>query len=271
MEIDVVIPTCNNFDSKNFSLYYTIRSILSQSIQPAKIIVVENIAYEKTKLCLEKEFGSLISVVDGTEKPKNISHARNIGASEGNAGLIVFIDDDVVVGKNHFFELLIARMKAIDFSCGAFRYWTRTDWNEYLNKSYPINHIQNILKYKTYLPKSIERLTGNPSFHEFSFIGHFGAVKRKIFEKVGGFDEMYKEWSYQDTDLMMRLCAAGFQYSLLCNDQISVYHLSHGVDKFTYQERNKELFLKKQESLGISFRLNHFFGIFDDDKYAILS
>jgi GT2 family glycosyltransferase len=203
--------------------------------------------------------------------PKNISYARNLGAKQGNAELILFIDDDVVVGRNHFFELIIARMRNLDFSCGARRYWTRTDWSSYLEKTYSITHIQNILHYKTYLPKSVERITGNPSFHEFSFIGHFGAIKRSVFEKVNGFDELFKEWSYQDTDLMMRLCADGFQYGLLHYDEISVYHLSHGVDKFAFQEINKNLFLEKQAQLGINFRLNHFFGIFDDDSYSILS
>ena len=271
MEIDVVIPTCNNYETKNFSIRYTIRSILSQSLQPQKIIVVENLSYENTKLSIEKEFGSLVHVIDGTQQQKNISYARNLGASKGNSELIIFIDDDVVVGKNHFFELIASRMKRMDFSCGAYRYWTRTDWGDYIHTAYSITHIQNILRSKTYLPKSIERLTGNPSFHEFSFIGHFGVIKRDAFNRVQGFDEDFKEWSYQDTDLMMRLCSAGFQYDLLSNDGIMVYHLSHGVDKIAFQEINRNLFIKKQQDLGITFHLNHFFGVFDDGSYAILT
>lgn len=271
MSIDIVIPTCNNYLTKNYSLYYTIRSILSQSTLPDNIFVVENETYDETRSIVEKDFGRLVVVLDGTSKKKNISFARNYGANQGNSDLILFIDDDVIIGRNHFLELTVARMKNIDFACGAKRFWTRTDWYQYLNKSYSIHHIQNILKYKTYLPKSIERLSGNPSFHEFTFIGNFGIIKREVFDVVGRFDEGYKEWLYQDTDLMMRLCTEGYQYDLLENDQISVYHLAHGADKIKYQEINKELFLKKQEDLGIAFRLNHFFGIFDDDSYSILS
>ncbi len=85
MQIDVVIPTCNNFETKKFSRYYTPRSILSQSCQPKNIIIVENISYENTRLQIEKEFGSLVRVVDGTQNPKNISYVRNLGAREGNA------------------------------------------------------------------------------------------------------------------------------------------------------------------------------------------
>lgn len=271
MSIDVVIPACNNYETKNFSLYYTIRSVLSQSLQPKSINVVENQNYESAKESIEKEFGKLVNVIDGTANPKNISYARNIGAKAGNSDLIVFIDDDVVISKNFHLETVAAIMRNYDFSCGAARYWTRTDWSSYLDKSYSISHIQNILRYKTYLPRSIERLTGNPSYHEFSFIGHFGAIKRNVFEQVNGFDENYKEWSYQDTDLMMRLCMQGFQYAILRHEDIAIYHLSHGVDKIAYQDINKQIFLKKQQEAGINFHLNHFFGIFDDDGYAILS
>ena len=199
-----------------------------------------------------------------------------IVAHNGSNGLyfadfVRFIDDDVVLARNHYFETLILRMRQVDFCCGAARYWTRTDWKSYLDKSYHISHIQNILRYKTYLPSSIERVTGNPSYHEFSFIGNFGTIKRKVFEKVRGFDENYKEWSYQDTDLMMRLCMEGFHYFILSHENISVYHLSHGVDKSTYLEHNKKLFQSKQKEIGLDFHLNHFFGIFDDDNYPILS
>lgn len=271
MSIDVVIPTCNNLESKNISLFYTIKSILSQSVQPRKINIVENVDFEPTKVYLDEEFGGLVNVIDGTTKPNNISYARNTGAKNGNSKLLIFIDDDVVISRNYHFEKMLSIMKQFDFCCGAARYWTRADWNSYLNKSFHISHIQNILSYKTYLPKSIERVTGNPSFQEYSFIGHFGAIKREIFEKVKGFDENYKEWSYQDTDLMMRLCVEGFQYSILSNEDISVFHLSHGVDKNAFLEYNKKLFLNKQRELGVNFHLNHFFGIFDDDKYSILS
>src|SRR5687768_836946 len=115
MNIDVVIPTYSNIDAKQFSLYYTIRSLLAQGLQPKKIIVAENGNFKKTKERLEKEFGSLIFVIDATEKPRNISFARNLGSKMGNSEIIIFMDDDVVIGKNEFFEKIIHRMKYLDF------------------------------------------------------------------------------------------------------------------------------------------------------------
>jgi GT2 family glycosyltransferase len=271
MQIDVVIPTCNNFSQKSFSLYYTLRSILNQSVQPNKIVVVENFSYAETKIKVAESFGELVMVIDGTRKQQNISYARNLGVGAGHSELIILMDDDVIIGKSDSFERISAKMHNLDFYCGAFRYWTKPDWPRFLTRSYPISHIRQILRHKSYLPKSIERLTGQPNFHEFSFIGHFGAIKRKVFEEINGFDEEFKSWSYQDTDLMLRLCKQEYVYDLMYSDDLFVYHLAHGADKSTFVEVNKVLYNDKQKKLGVTFHLNHFFGIFDDDSYSILS
>jgi glycosyltransferase involved in cell wall biosynthesis len=271
MEIDVVIPTYNNNKLKKFSLYFTIRSILAQSVQPRNIIIVENCNLSETKKIIHNEFGKLVNIIDGTLIPENISFARNLGVKHGYSELIIFIDDDVVIGRNDTFEKIIKKMKFLDFYCAAERYWTYPDWNTYLERSFLINHIQHILYQKSFLPKSVDRSTGEQSFHEFTYIGHFGAIRRDVFEKNNGYDENYCGWSYQDTDLMMRLCADRYNFELMYLDNISVYHLAHAVDKSHYININKDLYLKKQKKLGIEFHLNHFFGIFNDDEYSILS
>jgi len=272
MDIDIVIPTTNNFSEKGFSIYFTIRSILAQSYQPKNILIVEN-GMEKTNTAtnLVDEFGEMVTIIDGTGQPNNISYARNIGSQHGRSELILFIDDDVVIARTDTLEKIIKKMAGIDFYCGAHRYWTNTAWQNLLKKSFSINHMQRILMFKSYLPKSIERISGSQSFHEYSFIGHFGAVKRTVFAKIGGFDEQYIGWSYQDTDLMMRLCMNNFRYDLMHSDGISIFHLSHPVDKSNTAAINRKRFVLKQQSAGIEFHLNHFFGIFDDDGYSILT
>lgn len=271
MSFDVIIPTCSNISNKHFSLYFTIRSLLNQSLQPQNVIVVENLNYHETRFEIEKEFGKLVSVIDGTAKVNNISYSRNLGARFANSDLLIFMDDDVVLGYHTHFEKIVKNMNGLDFYCGAFRYWTKTDWPHYLDRFFPIAHIRHILRHKSFLPKSVDRLTGEPNFHEYSFIGHFGAIRRQCFSEVGGFDERFLSWSYQDTDLMMRLCHANFIYDLMCNDDIFIYHLSHAVDKSASRETNKALYDENQKNLGVNFHLNHFFGIFDDDNYAILT
>lgn len=272
MEIDVVIPTANNITEKKFSLYYTIRSVLAQSVQPKNIIIVVNSTnsdniFEKIK----EEFGKTVVILDGTKMQNNISFARNVGAQYGGSEIILFMDDDVVIANNDSLFKISQKMQSLDFYCAAHRFWTNTNWEKMLRRDYTLNHIQHILTYKTFLPKSIERLTGKQNFHEYSFIGHFGAITRSVFNEIGAFDENYLGWSYQDTDLMMRLCKANYRHGLMYLDGISVFHLSHGVDKSKSTISNKNRFLEKQSEMGIKFHLNHFFGVFDDDEYSILT
>ena len=271
MKFDIVIATSNNIESKHSSLYFTIRSILSQTILPEKIIISENKEYLTTKEFALKEFGNLVTVVDSTEKINNISFARNNGVQKGNAEFILFMDDDVVMGKNETLFEVQKRMQYLDFYCGAIRYWTNTNWHEILQKSESIFHLLRVLKAKSYLPKSIDRFSGRQSFHEFSYIGNFGAVKRDIFTRINGFDEQYVGWTYQDTDLMMRLVLHSQKYQIMQQDNIFIYHLAHPVNKSAYIEQNRERFIKKQKELRIRFHTNHFFGVFDDDFYAIYS
>lgn len=270
MNIDIVIATSKNIESSHFSICYTIRSILYQSINPVNIFIVLNggIDKEKSKNILIERFGKLIHIIETESDDVNISKARNTGAKKGCSDIIIFLDDDVVLGNNYILEKIKKKMKYNDFLCGAKRFWSDHNWYLSCDYSFSINHICKILKNQSILPLSIERASGRRSYHDYSFIGHCGAIKRHVFEQLNGFDESYEGWLYQDTDLMMRLCVNKFNYELLSDSDIYIYHLSHPVDKEKYRAINEKIFLNKQKKLGIKFYLNHFFGIFShQEKY----
>lgn len=269
--MDIVICTANNIRNKNGSIYFSIRSILAQTFTPVQIFVSINAEYRSTKKFIQQSFGKLVTVVDSTAKPHNISFTRNNAARLGSSDYILFMDDDVVIGKNNFVELVVQKLKTEQFCCGAKRFWAHPGWHNYLDKGDTINHTRSILAHKSFLPKSIDRLSGKLAYHDFSFIGHFGAIRRNVFNEIGGYDEKYHGWSYQDTDLMMRLCYMGYNFELLSNDGIFVYHLSHEVDKSKTFKENKSKYLLKQKKLGIKFHLNHFFGVFNDDSYSLIT
>jgi len=270
MDLDVVIATSGNLN-KNYSLYYVVRSILSQTIRPNKVYIVFNDDSISIKGQLKKDFGDLIEILDGSKKKSNISFARNLGADISEADLVLFMDDDMVVGDTDVFERIIQRMEYLDFYCGASRFWSKLEWFDQLQKNYSINHILNILRATSLLPKSIDRLSGKLTYHHRSFIGNFGCVKKDVFTNVGGFDEKYYGWSYQDTDLMMKFVVNNMNYQIMADNLIKVYHLSHGVKKGASKDRNKILFEENQRKLRVKFHLNNFFGDFDDNYYSIIT
>jgi|GEM_PF-2350833 len=271
MDIDIIIPTSKNVEDSHYSICYAIRSVLSQSCQPRSIIVVENTPNTGVSKVLQSHFGSLVQVVSGTGKPINISYARNYGASVGNSDIILFMDDDVVMGRNDYFARIVGTMKHNDFCCGARRYWTKIEWHKYLSLDYQMNHNLQILKAKSFLPQSIERATGKRNCSEFTYIGNFGAIRRDVFNGIGGFDEQYEGWLYQDMDIMMRLCLDNHTYEVLSYNDIFCYHLSHPVDKEFYRRKNEERYRNKMSELKIQFNQNNFFGRFDDETVAVVT
>lgn len=273
MDIDIIIPTAKRIEESNYSICFAIRSILAQTIQPQNIIVTLNEDNDTTIKIIKDMFGDFIRVIEYDASIHNISYARNLGVKASDAKIIVFMDDDVVLGNNDVLKTISIRLEKEDFYCGAHRFWTPTHWSRYFSLNDSINHIQRILQFCSFKPSSINRDSGKRGYNDFSFIGNLGAIKREVFNKIGGFDEKFEGWTYQDTDLMMRLCVERYSYLLMSDDGISAYHLSHPADKSKYRNINKELYHKKQEILNISFHLNHFFGIFEplEDTYELVT
>ena len=269
--IDIVISTGKNIEESHYSICYTIRSIIHQSVQPDKIIVVSNVPNTGIEKVLTDQFGNLVCLVDGTNKTSNISFARNLGVQHSNSEIVMFMDDDVVFGYHDHLSRIIEIMKHNDFCCGAQRYWISPNWFNYLSLNYPFNHNLQILKAKSFLPSSIERISGKRNYNDFSFIGHLGAINRSVFDSVNGFDESFEGWLYQDTDLMMRLCYLHYSYEILSYSNMYCFHLGHPADKEEYRSRNKNRYVQKQEELGIHFCVDNFFGRFDDQtNYAVI-
>ncbi len=109
MEISLVIPTKNRSEKLKKLLY----SVLKQTVLPKEVIIVDDSDNLRTKelikklkkLFLEKNI-QIKYIMPSENKKKSISRARNIGAKKAKGDIIVFIDDDVVIDKNYFKEIL---------------------------------------------------------------------------------------------------------------------------------------------------------------------
>jgi GT2 family glycosyltransferase len=88
--------------------------------------------------------------------------------------------------------------------------------------------------------------------------GAFLMVSRALFDQLGGFDQRYAPAYYEETDLCMRIRAAG--YRVVYEPTIQLRHFEFGsapsaCEPFTLQARNREIF---RSIHGATLRSAHF-------------
>jgi glycosyltransferase involved in cell wall biosynthesis len=269
--LDVVISTRNNVQSKRFSLFYVIRSLLLQREMSLNITIADNGSTDETAAHLREAFGSTIGILDTGAQVGNIAASRNRAAACGKARHILFLDDDMILDGADALPKALEAASTVDFACGARRLWAPCNWYELIRPDDPINKVLSTLRHVSLEPLSINRLSGKNILDNRSYIANFGIISRQAFSHVGGFDDSYIGWGYQDTDLMYRLCLERHEYALFSNVGIDVFHLAHLVDKGKVYQENRQRFLDKQRKEGRLFHTNHFFEIYENDGYSLFS
>ncbi|MBT8420448.1 MAG: glycosyltransferase, partial [Gammaproteobacteria bacterium] len=199
--ISVVIPTHNNHKEKNFSLGYTLKSLSHQANQNFEIIVVNDRCTDNT-IQKAKQINPDIHVVEGEQISCNLGSIRNIGARESNGEIIVFLDEDIILADPGVFNCIVATLETYDFTCGAKRYWSSPYWYRHVMLDQSISSIINTLRDISILPIGINKSIGFRDLNEFTFIGGFGAMRKDIFMKSGGFSEEFTGWGLEDTEYM---------------------------------------------------------------------
>ena len=134
-----------------------------------------------------------------------VSAARNAGAKAATGGIIAFADSDVLLRKDHIARLARAFADHPEASAVIGSYDD--------NPAAPglVSRYRNLLHHHTHQHGSREAQT---------FWAGCGAVKRKAFEDVGGFDESYRLPSVEDIELGYRLRQAGYRIRLVPDWQV---------------------------------------------------
>lgn len=197
--ISIVIPAYNNLEN----IRRLLKSIYRQFDSTiGEVIVVD----DGSQLCnmnvLKNEFPEL--KVIRLENNQGAANARNVGVKNALYDIIFFLDsdmqlcDDVIdeVSKtmsNEKVEAVVGTVKDIPLNRGIFQdYWA-------LLKSY---------------------FHSLPTKYSSSFYPMVGAIRRRVFEDIGGFEERIKGASIEDYEISMRLSQKG--YKILYNPKMLV-------------------------------------------------
>lgn len=168
---------------------------LPGDIEIAEVLVVADGAVDDPGP-LAKQHGARVISVRG---PRGPAVARTRGAAAASGELLVFVDADVVVHEDAFRKLL--GLFAADSDVGA-------AFGAYDERPADVGFFSQCRN----LAHSFIHRGSNRDAR--TFWAGLGAVRKQVFEAVGGFDERFTHPSVEDIDLGYRISQAGFRIVL---------------------------------------------------------
>ena len=144
------------------------------------------------------------------EKNSGPAAARNAGARVASGDILAFIDSDVVVEPDTLAKLRGAF--EAEPSIGA----CFGSYDDEPDSHGLVSEYRNLLHHYTHQTGPRDATT---------FWAGCGAIRRDVFEELGGFDEAYQRPSIEDIELGMRIHTAG--YTIRLAPEIQCKHLKH--------------------------------------------
>jgi len=176
-KVSVLIPTIYRYAYLGKTLSY----LENQTVKPDEIICVDQTPEDKRKQDFYSKFPNLNIKVIWLDEPGQCS-ARNAGLKIVTGDLILFMDDDVIIGEDYLQSLINGlSLYQADIAQGV--------WDQSTGEALaPMDRHYRI---------SDRFATGN------------GIATREVLSRVGGFDLNYNRNYRADADLGMRLYLAG--------------------------------------------------------------
>ena len=235
--LSVIIPTYNRPDA----LKRTVSSILSLNISCDHEIIIVN-DYPGVPVTSFED--RRIRIIEN-ETNLGRSKSRNSGARAAKGNILFFIDDDIEV-KENLFDKYISEFEKGFSAIFSNVINIRTDGkysflNEFLNTRGA--NKQNV----GYLVKSNYFTTA------------FCSVRKEFFDKIGGFDENFSGYGWEDPEIGLRIEKSGGRISFFKTDKIYHYHdksVEEWIGQIENSGRNLEYLINKHPQFKENIRYN---------------
>lgn len=263
MSISVIIPTLNRpKDLKN-----VLNSVLSQTILPNEIIIIDQSRDDLSKLVCEEllEANNKIrqDIVFKYIKDCNVTglaQARNEGIKLSCGNLIFFFDDDVILERNYLHEILNSyekypHLKGVQ---GVITNYSKIGFFSSL--------MTKLFTHKYFRDQRLDTYCNLAEYKKYDIIyttimgGGLMSIKREVFDEYK-FDENFYKYSFgEDVDFSYRV---SLKYKMAINPAARLYHKSLGP----------KLDVKKQIERQICFYIYFFKKNIDKNlaNYSLLS
>lgn len=233
----IIIPT----KDKLTRLYLTLKCLESQVDMDTEVIVVFD-GCNKETLEAYKTYQWSFDVIP-VISVKNVGRAaaRNLGLKQATGKVVIFLDDDRLTEKDfvkkhlsyHQGETCVVLGERMDLKN------TEEDIMRLIEQD-SIEKVLDIVKKKSvkefyYNIKKFFLRDPYDKLRYIAFITGNVSIDTAILREISGFDEGFKGWGYEDTDLGYRLAVKGIKY--IEDNDITCYHLLHAHAK---RQKSKE-------------------------------
>jgi len=194
--VSVVIPTFNRKDD----LKETLQSLSNQTSRDFEVIVADDGSTDGTEQMI-KQLKVPYPIKHCWHENAGRSAARNMGIKNTEGRIILFIDDHIIVDRKLVEEHIKYHNRVKNT-----RICTIRGRVEYISRSYEAPKETKVIP-----DSKIKRPFGEQNPLIIFYTNNISVTKEAL-DHVGGFDEDFKEYGFQDSELGYRLRKAGYRF-----------------------------------------------------------
>lgn len=187
--ISAVIPHYNSSDLMTATIGKVLEAASLENIR-IEIVVVDDGSSDPHRSRIGKLASQDVRIVLA-ERNLGRSGAINLGISESAHDLVLVLDCDCLPGSSAFFSHHLRAITDADVSLGGLLKLKNDFWGRYQDLAVE----RRIKQFNLGMP--------------FSFTTQNVLIRKHVFQSIGGYDEAYRHYGFEDRDLLIRLQEAG--------------------------------------------------------------
>jgi len=180
-------------------------SSLTEALPPSTEMIVVADGDTDGSWHVGEEFGAKVLRIP---QPQGPARARNLGAQAAQGDILLFVDADVAIPPDAFDQIETVFSKDSQLTALFGSYDDEPGEDNFLSQ------------YKNLFHHYVHQISQEEAS---TFWSGCGAIRRKVFLELGGFNESYRKPSIEDIELGYRLKQAGYRIRLL--KELQVKHL----------------------------------------------
>ncbi len=201
MKLSIIIPTKDRHEVFDLTIANAIKAIEGVD---AEIIVVNDSKTASVQLPVASSKVNLLN------NPKSgVAAARNFGAANANGEVLLFVDDDILIGKDNIKAILEAHQQFPDAALNLLWVYPPALLNQVRETSFG----RFLIRYGfTSMKEGLGSEWRDSDFIETSVAASFFlCLSRTVFQRVGGYNEQFPHAGSEDHDFSMRLKELGIK------------------------------------------------------------